>query len=200
MIAQLSGMLVEANPNRVLIDVHGVGYEVFIPSSSFSNLPVQGKPVRLFTHLSIRDDAHLLFGFATMKERRLFRLVQSVGGIGPKVALNVLGAMSPSDFARAVSEGNTARISQISGLGKKTAQRIIVELKDKLPSDLAFSSQSSPDSAQLRDAIAALISLGYKQSDAAKRVEAAQKILGENAELDRLIKVSLASSASSKVS
>ncbi len=200
MITHLSGTLIESTPQQATIDVQGVGYEVLIPSSSFSSLPAPGNKARIFTHLAIRDDAHILFGFATSEERELFRLlISTVSGIGPKIALNVLSGMSPRDFASAVAEGNTKRLSQISGLGKKTAERIVVELKDKLTPAAGWTGAqaSQPSTAPnqvAQDAIAALSALGYKPSDAAKRVDAALKMLGPDVELDRLVKASLSDS------
>lgn len=198
MITHLSGTIVEATPSLVVIDVQGVGYEVLIPASSFDKLPAPGNKAHLYTHLAIRDDAHLLYGFATSEERELFRLlIQSVSGIGPKIALNVLTGLSPGDFATAVVEGDTKRLSSVSGLGKKTAERIIVELKDKIktatPWPTSASSQAAEPGDSLRqDAIAALVALGYKVPDATKRVEGAKKMLGDKVELDHLVKASLA--------
>ena len=195
MITHLSGTVVEANPSQIIIDVQGVGYEVLIPTSSFSNLPSPGQTAKIFTQMVIREDAHILFGFATVEERELFRMVKAVTGIGPKIALNLLGGLSPSEFATAVAEGDIKRLSQISGLGKKTAERIVVELKDKVgmpsrgPSNKAGQSESD---ATVRDAVAALVALGYKQPDAVRRVEAAQTMLGKGTDLDKLVKASLA--------
>ena len=200
MITHLSGTIVESSPTQVIVDVQGVGYELLIPSSSFSSLPQPGKSTKIFTHLAIRDDAHILFGFATSEERILFRLlINTVSGIGPKIALNVLSGMSPRDFKIAVMEANTKRLSQISGLGKKTAERIVVELKDKLGPMTALetnAANSDPDapSQKALDATSALVALGYKPSDASKRVEGALSILGQDVELDRLVKASLSSS------
>ena len=195
MITHLSGTVVEATPSQIILDVQGVGYEVLIPTSSFSNLPSPGQTAKIFTQMVIREDAHILFGFATVEERELFRMVKAVTGIGPKIALNLLGGLSPSEFATAVAEGNIKRLSQISGLGKKTAERIVVELKDKVglpsrsPSNKAGQSESD---ATVRDAVAALVALGYKQPDAVRRVEAAQTMLGKGTDLDKLVKASLA--------
>lgn len=195
MITHLSGTVVEANPSQIIIDVQGVGYEVLIPTSSFSNFPSPGQTAKIFTQLVIREDAHILFGFATVEERELFRMVNTVSGIGPKIALNLLGGLSPSEFAMAVAEGNIKRLSQISGLGKKTAERIVVELKDKVgipsqrPSNKAI--QSAADQT-VRDVVAVLVALGYKQPDAVRRVEAAQTMLGKGTDLDKLVKASLA--------
>ena len=197
MITHLSGTVVEATPSQIIIDVQGVGYEVLIPTSSFSNFPPPGQTAKIFTHLVIREDAHILFGFSTVEERELFRMVNTVTKIGPKIALNLLGSLSPSEFQIAVAEGNTKRLSQISGLGKKTAERIVVELKDKVgipsqkPSNKAGRSQSTTDQI-IRDAVAALVALGYKQPDAVRRVEAAQTMLGKETDLDKLVKASLA--------
>lgn len=196
MITHLSGTVVEANPSQIIIDVQGVGYEVLIPTSSFSNFPSPGQTAKIFTQLVIREDAHILYGFSTVEERELFRMVNTVTKIGPKIALNLLGGLSPSEFAIVVAEGNIKRLSQISGLGKKTAERIIVELKDKVgmpsrsPSKKA--SQSAADQTA-QDAVATLVALGYKQPDAIRRVEAAaQTMLGEGTDLEKLVKASLA--------
>ena len=197
MITHLSGTVVEANPSQIIIDVQGVGYEVLIPTSSFSNFPPPGQTAKIFTHLVIREDAHILFGFSTVEERELFRMVNTVTRIGPKIALNLLGGLSPSEFEIAVAEGDTKRLSQISGLGKKAAERIVVELKDKIgipskrPSNKAGQSQSAADQT-VRDAVAALVTMGYKQPDAVRRVEAAQTMLGKETDLEKLVKTSLA--------
>ncbi len=197
MITHLSGTVVEADPSQIIIDVQGIGYEVLIPTSSFSNFPSPGETAKIFTHLAIREDAHLLFGFATVEERKLFRLINTVTGIGPKIALNILGGMNPADFKTAVAQGDTKRLSQISGLGKKTAERIVVELKDKIGAsakwqDNVAGPDTSPFAQTARDAIAALVALGYKQPDAVRRVEAAQTMLGKETDLDKLVKASLA--------
>lgn len=197
MITHLVGTIIESNPTQVIIEVNGVGYELQIPSSSFSSLPQPGKQTKILTHLAVREDAHILYGFATSEEREVFRiLITTVSGIGPRIALNVLSGMNTTDFARAVSDADTKRLSQISGLGKKTAERIVVELKDKLKHLALGGSQKEAHhqatSTQTNDAVAALVSLGYKPTDASKRVEAATKILGDQTSLDRLIKAALA--------
>ena len=196
MITHLSGTVVEANPSQIIIDVQGVGYEVLIPTSSFSNFPSPGQTAKIFTQLVIREDAHILYGFSTVEERELFRMVNTVTKIGPKIALNLLGGLSPSEFAIVVAEGNIKRLSQISGLGKKTAERIIVELKDKvgIPSRSPFkkASQSAADQTA-QDAVSTLVALGYKQPDAIRRVEAAaQTMLDKGTDLEKLVKASLA--------
>src|SRR6185295_5483838 len=133
MITFLHGRLVEALPTQVTIDVQGVGYEALIPLSSFDKLPQPGNEVKLLTHLAIREDAHVLYGFMTPQERELFRmLINTVSGIGPKIALNVLSGMNVVAFRGAVANGDVKSLSQISGVGKKTAERIVVELRDKI--------------------------------------------------------------------
>ncbi len=133
MITFLHGKLIEALPTQVIVDVNGVGYEVLIPLSSFDKLPQPGGAVKLLTHLAIREDAHTLYGFMTTAERDLFRLlVNTVSGIGPKIALNILSGISVTAFRGAVAGGDVKALSQISGVGKKTAERIIVELRDKI--------------------------------------------------------------------
>src|SRR6185437_2269143 len=133
MINFLHGKLVEALPTQVTVDVHGVGYEALIPLSSFDKLPQPGNDVKLLTHLAVREDAHVLYGFMTAAERELFRLlINTVSGIGPKIALNILSGMNPTAFRGAVANGDVKALSQISGVGKKTAERIVVELKDRI--------------------------------------------------------------------
>ena len=197
MITHLKGQLAESSPGHVIIDVQGVGYEVLIPSSSFAKLPAPGQSIQLLTHFIVREDAQLIFGFYTREERELFRLlVGAVSGIGPKIALNVLSSMTPSDFVSSVKGADTKPLSQISGLGKKTAERIVVELKDKIASIPFLQALATPTSSPksdpiAEDAIAALTQLGYKPSEAATRVAGAQKMLGPKAGLDELIKASL---------
>jgi Holliday junction DNA helicase RuvA len=176
MITYLDGTLREVWPTQVVVEVHGVGYEVLIPLSSYDRLPQPGQPVRLLTHLQVREDAHILFGFASPEERDLFRLlVTRVSGVGPKLALAVLSGMDVMRFKAAVVDSDIASISKISGLGKKTAERIVLELKDKLGVAAAWEAASadkapSAEARAANDAVLALIALGYKQVDAAKCV------------------------------
>jgi len=175
-ITYLAGTLREVLPTQVVIEVHGVGYEVFIPLSSYDRLPQPGQSIRLLTHLQVREDAHILFGFASPEERDLFRLlVTRVSGVGPKLALAVLSGMDVMRFKAAVVDSDIASIAQISGLGKKTAERIVLELKDKLGVAAAWEAASadkapSAEARAANDAVLALIALGYKQVDAAKAV------------------------------
>ena len=176
MITFLDGTLREVWPTQVVVEVHGVGYEVFIPLSSYDRLPQPGQPVRLLTHLQVREDAHILYGFASAEERDLFRvLVTRVSGVGPKLALAVLSGMEVGRFKAAVVDSDTASIAKISGLGKKTAERIVLELKDKLGVAAAWEAASadkapSAEARACNDAVLALIALGYKQVDSAKVV------------------------------
>ncbi len=178
MITHLSGTLVEALPTQIVMDVGGVGYHVLIPLSSYDKLPAAGSQLKILTHLSIREDAHVLFGFATSGERDLFRLlVTHVSGIGPKTALDVLSGTSVASFKAAVVAGDIAALSRVKGIGKKTAERIVVELKDKVGIAAAWEAASaghapSAEDVKVNDAVLALIALGYKQVDAHKAVKA----------------------------
>jgi Holliday junction DNA helicase RuvA len=196
MITFLSGKLVSALPTQAVIDVGGVGYEVFIPLSSYDRLPDVGEPILILTHLAVREDAHVLYGFMTTTERDLFRLlVNNVTGIGPKLALAVLSGMTVKNFKTAVVNSDVASLSKISGLGKKTAERIILELKDKLGVAAAWEAASSvhaptPEQEQANEAVLALIALGYKQIEAHKAVRHLQQT-GEAKSAEDLVKLAL---------
>src|SRR5437868_9726173 len=172
MITFLNGTLIEVLPTQVTVDVNGVGYEALIPLSSYDKLPSPGQEVKLLTHLAIREDAHVLYGFMTTAERELFRLlINTVSGIGPKIALNILSGMNVTAFRGAVAEGDVKSLSQISGVGKKTAERIVVELKDKIGPAGAWEASSAQRGAtdadrKTNDAVLALIALGFKQIEA----------------------------------
>src|ERR1700694_5363014 len=176
MITFLEGKLVSALPTQAIVDVSGIGYEVFIPLSSYDKLPASGQPVRILTHLHVREDAHVLYGFMTAAERDLFRLlVNNVSGIGPKLALAVLSGMSVNNFKSAIVNSDVAALSKISGLGKKTAERIVLELKDKLGVAAAWEAASAthapaPEQERANEAVLALIALGYKQAEAHRDV------------------------------
>jgi Holliday junction DNA helicase RuvA len=197
MITFLHGKLVEALPTQVTVDVNGIGYEALIPLSSFDKLPQPGQAVRLLTQLVVREDAHILYGFMTSEERDLFRLlVHSVSGIGPKTALNVLSGISVTAFRGAVAKGDLKALSQISGVGKKTAERIVVELKDKIGMAGAWEAASakhglSADEQRINDAVLALVALGFKQMDAHDSVRAAQAVLGVQATVEELVRACL---------
>jgi holliday junction DNA helicase RuvA len=196
MITFLSGKLVSALPTQAVIDVGGVGYEVFIPLSSYDRLPEAGEPIRILTHLAVREDAHVLYGFMTTAERDLFRLlVNNVTGIGPKLALAVLSGMTVNNFKAAVVNSDVALLSKISGLGKKTAERIVLELKDKLGVAAAWEAASAvhaptPEQEQANEAVLALIALGYKQVEAHKTVHDLQQ-KGEAKSAEDLVKLAL---------
>ncbi|HET6410404.1 MAG TPA: Holliday junction branch migration protein RuvA [Chthoniobacteraceae bacterium] len=177
MITFLEGALVEALPTHVVVGVQGVGYHVNIPLSSYDRLPPTGQGIKILTHLAIREDAHVLYGFMSSGERDLFRLlVNNVSGIGPKTALDVLSGMSVTNFKAAVVNGDAGLLAKIKGIGKKTAERVIVELKDKVGIAAAWEAASashapSSEETQINDAVLALIALGYKQVDAHKAVK-----------------------------
>ena len=197
MITFLHGKLIEALPTQVVVDVHGVGYEALIPLSSFDKLPPPGGEVKLLTHLVVREDAHVLYGFMTAAERELFRLlINSVSGIGPKTALNILSGMNAVAFRGAVAGGDVKSLSQISGVGKKTAERIVVELRDKMGGAGAWEASSaqralSPDDQKVNDATLALMALGFKQAEAHDAVRAAQAVLGAQAGAEDLVRAGL---------
>jgi Holliday junction DNA helicase RuvA len=197
MITFLQGHLIEALPTQVVVDVNGVGYEVLIPLSSFDKLPPAGSDVKLLTQLIVREDAHILYGFATATERDLFRLlINNVSGIGPKTALNILSGMNAVAFRGAVASSDVKALSQISGVGKKTAERIVVELRDKIGAAGALEAASarhslSADDQKINDATLALMALGFKQIEAHDAVRAAQAMLGPSATVEELVRACL---------
>ena len=196
MITFLNGKLTSALPTQAIVDVNGVGYEVFIPLSSYDKLPTVGQPIRILTHLAVREDAHVLYGFMSAAERDLFRLlVNNVSGIGPKLALAVLSGMSVNNFKAAVVNSDVVSLAKISGLGKKTAERIVLELKDKLGVAAAWEAASAthaptPEQERANEAVLALIALGYKQIDAHKTVRELQQ-RGEARSAEDLLKLAL---------
>lgn len=197
MITFLRGKLIEALPTQAIMEVQGVGYEVLIPLSSFDKLPAPGGEVQLLTHLAIREDAHVLYGFVTAAERDLFRLlINTVSGIGPKIALNVLSGMNPVALRGAVANGDVKALSQISGVGKKTAERIVVELRDKIGAAGAWEASSAQRSLseadqKVNDAVLALMALGFKQPEAHDAIRASQAVLGPQASVEDLVRASL---------
>ena len=171
MIGRLTGILLEKNPPQILLDVQGVGYEVDVPMSTFYNLPDMGARVTLYTHLVVREDAHLLYGFLTENERRAFRLLTRISGIGAKMALAVLSGLSVAELAQAVTMQESGRLTKIPGIGKKTAERILLEMKDKLGADLTSAvgvHRAAPASA---DVLHALLALGYSDKEAVAAVK-----------------------------
>lgn len=170
MISRLSGKLVSKHPPQILIDVNGVGYEVEVPMSTLYNLPEAGAQVTLLTQLIVREDAHLLYGFGSEEERSTFRQLLKISGVGPKVALSVLSGMSVSDLARAVAEQDPARLTRVPGIGKKTAERLVLELKGKLADALPGASISGTPSIG-SDALNALLALGYNEREAVNAIK-----------------------------
>jgi len=197
MITSLRGKLVHALPTQLVVEAGGVGYEILIPLSSFDKIPAVGAEIHILTHLAIREDAHVLYGFMTEAERTLFRLlINTVSGIGPKIALNILSGMNVTVLRGAVASGDVKMLSQINGVGKKTAERIVVELRDKLGQAAALEAAGAqlavPAADQtLADAILALVALGFKQPEAHEAVRGAQALLGGNATADQLVRAAL---------
>jgi len=197
MITFLQGTLMESLPTQAVVDVRGVGYEVLIPLSSYDKLPAPGQEVKILTHLVVREDAHVLYGFMTAAERELFRLlINTVSGIGPKIALNILSGISVTAFRGAVANSDAKALSQISGVGKKTAERIIIELKDRIGKAGALEASSaqralSDADRKINDAILALMALGFKAAEAQDSIRAAHAVLGPQAGIEELVRASL---------
>lgn len=171
MITFLDGIIEDKQPTHLVVNVGGVGYEVIIPLSSYDRLPGQGERCRILTHHHVREDAHQLFGFMTSEERRVFLLLLGVSGIGPKTALSVLSGLSVRELKLAITGGDVKRLSSISGIGRKTAERMVVELKDKFGAGEVMEAAAGglvppAEEVKLRDAVLALISLGYKRPEA----------------------------------
>lgn len=171
MIGRLHGKLIEKNPPQVLVDVGGVGYEVDVPMSTFCNLPAEGSEITLLTHFIVREDAQLLYGFATAAERQTFRALIRISGVGPRIALAVLSGMSAQDLADAVEQGNATLLTRVPGIGKKTAERLVLELKGKLAGS-AFAPAGGAASAAQTDILSALMALGYSEREAQASVRA----------------------------
>jgi Holliday junction DNA helicase RuvA len=167
MIGKLTGTLLEKNPPQILLDCHGVGYEVDVPMSTFYNLPGTGEKVALLTHFVVREDAQILYGFATAPEREAFRQLIKISGVGPRTALSVLSGMSVGDLAQAISAQDSGRIIKVPGIGKKTAERLLLELKGKLGADLNLTGGGPAQSDVQSDIQQALMALGYSDKDAA---------------------------------
>ena len=164
MIGKISGKLIERHPPQIIVDVHGVGYEIDVPMSTFYQLPATGADVTLYTHLIVREDAHQLYGFASVQERRAFRQLLKISGVGARTALSVLSGMSVSDLYAAVSAQDGARLIKVPGIGKKTAERLLLELKDKL--DVTVVTATAAGGAHGSDILNALLALGYNDKEA----------------------------------
>ena len=177
MIVHLNGKLVEKDITRVVVECGGVGYEASIPLSTFDRLPAEGADVKLYTYHDVREDAEALYGFATVAEREVFKLVTTVSGVGPKIALSVLSGLTTGDLQLAISQGDVKRLASIKGIGKKTAERIVVDLKDKINPIEALANSTAASQTQsnvLRDAMLALSALGFSEEMARAKV---QKVL-----------------------
>lgn len=174
MIGQLRGIILEKQPPLLLLSVNGVGYEIDAPMSTFYRLPDIGQEVILHTHLIVREDAHHLYGFSDKNDRALFRTLLKVNGVGPRLALTILSSMDTQGFVRCITQNDTASLTQLPGVGKKTAERLVIEMRDKLShwqdSTPATLTMSTPRNAIVQDAISALIALGYKPQEASRVV------------------------------
>lgn len=179
MISSLRGRLLHKQPPILLVEVAGVGYEIEAPMTTFYRLPQIGEDIHIYTHLVVREDAHLLFGFATEDERRLFRALIKVNGVGAKMALTILSGIEADEFAACIRDGNTDRLVRLPGIGKKTAERLVIEMRDRLkdwqihlPAASIPATGSARGSIAMNEAISALISLGYKPQEASRFVHA----------------------------
>jgi len=192
MIAELRGKLVRRNPAGVVVDVSGVGYSMLVPMSTFKELGEEGSDVHIFTHTHVREDALDLFGFLTEAERSIFRELISISGIGPKLALAVLSGLSPQVFHRAVIEEDMALLTSVSGIGKKTAQRMIVELKERLSGlDVSSIGGGAAEHEVAGDAVSALVSLGMNRATAREAVLRAQGEAGCELSVEELVRRAL---------
>ena len=206
MIAFIKGQLIECQLTLAILEVNGIGYEVHVPLTTVERLPSLGDAVKLFTHATYREDSQTLYGFIDRESRDFFRMiVDKVSGIGPKIALNLLGSLSLQTLKVSIASGDVAMLSKAQGLGKKTAERIVVELKDKvLPKELSQEAKVSPSSldtsqhadisqnlTNFQDAVSALLTLGYKATDADLAIRRASESMDENASTEELIRLAL---------
>lgn len=190
MIGRLTGILLEKHPPQVLVDVAGVGYEVDVPMSSFYNLPAVGERVSLVTHFVVREDAQQLFGFLTQKEREAFRALIRISGVGPKLALSVLSGLSADDLAQCVVMQDAGRLTRVPGIGKKTAERLLLELKGKLADALPSGPGGAPTSAGVAaDALNALLALGYSDKEALPAIKQLPEGLGLEESIRQALKL-----------
>lgn len=191
MIGQLRGIILEKQPPQLILEVQGVGYELDAPMSSFYQLPEVGEEVSLFTHFVVREDAHHLYGFYTREERLLFRTLLKVNGVGPRLALTILSSTAPEEFVRCVLSNDTASLVRLPGVGKKTAERLVIEMRDKLSDwhppagSQSLSYENQGRHPVLQDAISALIALGYKQQEANRIVTKIDDGMASSEELIR---------------
>lgn len=196
MIAHIQGGLNFKSPEYLIIDVDGIGYEVQVPLTTFYDLPDVGSTVSLHIHTHVREDALQLYGFKSREEKQLFVRLMSVAGIGPRLAVNILSGITPVELAETLLQGDLARLISIPGVGRKTAERIMVELRDKVPTlvlslDVAIPAKQKADEAMIEDALSALVNLGYKKGVAQKAVDGAMQRLEGEINLESLLKESL---------
>ena len=197
MIALISGKIVYKGISHVIVDVQGVGYRVFIPLTTFYELPEAGQTITLHVHTNVKQDAINLFGFHTIQERDLFQLMISVSGIGPRIAMNILSGISAQDLLNAISGGHVEKLVKIPGVGKKMAERLILELKEKVLKKMMLEKTTStgvgPDAGEIirEDVLSALVNLGYKNNVAQDALNKALLISGEELEMDKLLKKTL---------
>ncbi|MBE7366420.1 Holliday junction branch migration protein RuvA [Ramlibacter pallidus] len=187
MIGKLTGTLAEKNPPQVLVDCHGVGYEVDVPMSTFYNLPGLGDKVSLLTHFVVREDAQILFGFGTGAEREAFRQLIKISGVGPRTALAVLSGMSVADIGQAVTQQDASRLVKVPGIGKKTAERLLLELKGKIGADLGTIGTVIVNDAQ-GDILQALVALGYSDKEAQAALKSLPKDVGVSEGIKQALK------------
>ncbi|MDT8384365.1 MAG: Holliday junction branch migration protein RuvA [Gammaproteobacteria bacterium] len=193
MIGRLHGTLIEKKPPQLLLDVGGVGYEISAPMTTFYELPETGNDITLHTHLAVREDAHVLYGFLREQDRMLFRSLIKVSGVGPKLALAILSGMSADQFAGCVQTGDSSSLTRLPGVGKKTAERLVVEMKDRLKDwqGVTFATEAAgqpvmPANAAVKDAVSALVSLGYKPQEASRMVSQVEDAALSSEEMIRL--------------
>ena len=187
MIGKLTGTLAEKNPPQVLVDCQGVGYEVDVPMSTFFNLPGLGEKVSLLTHFVVREDAQILFGFGSASERETFRQLIRISGVGPRTALAVLSGMSVGDIAQAVTQQDASRLVKVPGIGKKTAERLLLELKGKLGADIGIAGQAVASDTQA-DILQALVALGYSDKEAQAALKSLPKDIGVSEGIKQALK------------
>ncbi len=193
MIGQLQGELVKRDPAQIIVDVRGVGYRVFIPLSTYYRLPEEGAAVRLHTATHVREDAIHLYGFLTEYERDLFDLLRGVSGIGPRLAINILSGITADELVLAIGRGDLVRLSAIPGVGRKTAERIVLELKEKVLSlvEPAVVPERDPSEGILQDVISALLNLGYSRAQASKAASSALRAVDGDQDFEKVVKEAL---------
>jgi holliday junction DNA helicase RuvA len=196
MIGQLRGELARRDPAQIIIDVGGVGYRVFIPLSTYYRLPEEGAAVRVYTATHVREDALHLYGFLTEHERNLFDLLRGVSGIGPRLAINILSGITADELIPAIARGNLVRLSAIPGVGRKTAERIVLELKEKVlslvePIDAAVVPERDASEGVLEDVISALLNLGYRRAQASSAASSALRAVDGDQDFEKVVKQAL---------